>query len=245
MEEEDDAPPEGAPAWMATFADMSTLLLTFFVLLLSFANMDIVEFRMALGSVKDALGVKTQNPGNFEGVTTQPVPWPDVETHDGSVGVGDQSIVQVARVLETLDAKERVEVKVDEHNIRVRLYDLFDPGSGGLQPRSFEDLDMVAQVAGFYPHPVRVEGHTDDRRIRTAAYPSNWELSAARAGVVARYLVEAGRVSGYRMTAGGVAHYKNEHPNDVEDNRAKNRFVEVVIAKQKVVPAQVTNNGMW
>ena len=64
---------EGAPAWMATFADMSTLLLTFFVLLLSFANMDAQKFREMLGSVKDAFGVQKETPGDYMTRSTDPL----------------------------------------------------------------------------------------------------------------------------------------------------------------------------
>ena len=60
----------GAPAWMATFGDMMSLLLTFFVLLLSFVNMDVVKFRDMMGSVQDAFGVQHEHPGSFEGLTT-------------------------------------------------------------------------------------------------------------------------------------------------------------------------------
>ena len=65
MEEECDCPPEGAPGWMSTFADLSTLLLTFFVLLLSFANMDVIKFQDMAGSLKDAFGYREDNLGNF------------------------------------------------------------------------------------------------------------------------------------------------------------------------------------
>ena len=70
LDEDDDAPAEGSPTWMATFADMATLLLTFFVLLLSFANVDVTRFRVALGSVKDALGVQFEHPGDVTALAT-------------------------------------------------------------------------------------------------------------------------------------------------------------------------------
>ena len=62
-EEESGRKPAGAPAWMATFGDLMSLLFVFFVLLLSFANMDIVKFKEALGSMRDAFGVQTEQPG--------------------------------------------------------------------------------------------------------------------------------------------------------------------------------------
>jgi len=71
-DDDDDEGTDGG-AWMATFADMSTLLMTFFVLLLSFASMDITRFRMALGSVKDALGVEYEHPGDVEAIATSVV----------------------------------------------------------------------------------------------------------------------------------------------------------------------------
>ena len=74
---------EGGGEWMATFADLSTLLLTFFVLLLSFSNMDVVQFREMLGSVRDAFGVQKKIQGSVEAISSSPVEI-SVEQNDGA-----------------------------------------------------------------------------------------------------------------------------------------------------------------
>ena len=78
MAEEKKEEEGGAPAWMATFADMSILLMCFFVLLLSFSSMDVQNFREALGSVKEALGVQFEVSGEFRSMSTSPVELSDI-----------------------------------------------------------------------------------------------------------------------------------------------------------------------
>lgn len=244
--DDDDDPPASAPAWMATFADMATLLLTFFVLMLSFANLDIKDFKMALGSVRDALGVVTKRPGYFEARASSPVEWENDPTSSVSETGKDQAIIaQIEAIIERRGLADRVELLVDDDNIILRLKDLFPPASAILEPRSFDDLEVVVDLCRSYGQPVRVEAHTDDQPIRTAQFSSNWELSAVRAGTVARYLVEAGRIGGERVTAGGVAHMRPIAPNTSAEGRAKNRRVDVVLARAQAVTGRVNEAARW
>jgi flagellar motor protein MotB len=81
-EEEECSCEEGAPVWMATFSDMATLMLCFFVLLLSFANMDVENFRTALGSVREAFGVQFKVNGRFESLSDSPISLSNVQSTD-------------------------------------------------------------------------------------------------------------------------------------------------------------------
>lgn len=250
MEDDDDdggGGGEGAPAWMATFADMATLLLTFFVLLLSFANMDIQDFKMALGSVKNALGVKTLQPGYFEGVTTNPMDF-DEEGNPNSETVGglgeNAAIVKIKALVEKKELDDHVTVEIDDDNIAMTIYDQFKPGSANLEPKNFDELDLAAELCHDIGTAITVEAHTDDTKIGPPIM-SNWTLSAMRAGAVARYLMVAGRVEKDRITVAGYADVRPEVANDSPENRAKNRRVRIVLARRTKTNVYKTNPGLW
>lgn len=242
--EEDDAP-EGAPAWMATFADLATLLLTFFVLLLSFANMNVIQFKTALGSVRDAMGVITRKPGYFEGRTTNPIDWDSEDTPSKPQKGMPEEMVAIQALIQQRNLQGSMKLIVTEDHIILRVHDLFDPGAADLGPDKFDELDIIAQLVRTHPHPVVIEAHTDDRPIATDKYPSNWELSASRAAAVARYLVSGGRVTADRVSPGGFAHYRPLKPNDSPAHRAENRRLDVVLSRKNDSAAQLNNAGVW
>jgi chemotaxis protein MotB len=106
---------------------------------------------------------------------------------------------------------------------------LFEPGQASIQPGGFTILDVVADALADLSNDVLVEGHTDSRPISTARFPSNWELSSARATTVLRYLVEARGFPPNRISAAG---YADTHPVDTGDSPealARNRRVEIVV----------------
>lgn len=250
MDDDDDGGGggEGAPAWMATFADMATLLLTFFVLLLSFANMDVQDFKMALGSVKNALGVKSKSPGYYEGLTTQIVEFPefDEESTQGEGALGEeQAIAKVKELVERKDLADHIEVSIDDENIVMTIYDQFKPGSARLIPKNFEDLDIAVELAQDIATPLTVEAHTDDRPLRGSPIGTNWELSALRAGAVARYLIVAGRLDAERVSVAGYADQRPEVKNDSAENRARNRRVRIVLMRRHKARSYKTNPGLW
>ncbi len=242
---EEDEKPDGAPTWMATFADLATLLLTFFVLLLSFANMNIVQFRTALGSVRVALGVITKKPGYFEGRTTNPI---EFESTDGpemaKMGL-PQHLQPIQSIIQQKQLDGAMKLIVTEDHIILRVHKLFRSGNANLDPEKFEELNVINQLVHIHPHPVVVEAHTDDRPIFSDKFPSNWELSAARAGAVARYLVDAGRLDPKRVSPGGFAHYRPLKPNTTAKNRAENRRVDVVLSRKNDTAAQLNDATGW
>ena len=244
-EPEEDTPEEGAPAWMATFADMATLLLTFFVLLLSFANMNVIQFKTALGSVKDALGVITRKPGYFEGRTTNPIEW---EAEDGPSkkmkGIPDH-IVAIQALIQQRKLDGSMKLLVTEDHIILRVHGLFKSASADLDPDRFEELDIITRLVKVHPHPVVIEAHTDNQPITSSRFPSNWELSASRAGSVARYLVAGGNVDPRRVSPGGFAQYRPIASNRKAKGRRENRRVDVVLSRKDDTAAQLNDSRGW
>ncbi len=112
--------------------------------------------------------------------------------------------------------------------IRMKSAILFDPGQATLTGDAREVLGGLVKVLGKVPSPLRVEGHTDDVPIQSARFPSNWELSTARAISVVRYLEDQG-ISRARLSASGYGEFHPIIANDSADHRALNRRVEIVV----------------
>lgn len=106
---------------------------------------------------------------------------------------------------------------------------LFLEGNADVQPGGFAILDVVAEALMELPNQITIEGHTDDRPISTARFPSNWELSTARATSVLRYLIEVKEFPRDRLSAAGYADTQPVDPDTTAEARAKNRRVEIVV----------------
>ena len=225
---------EGAPEWMVTFSDMTTLLLTFFVLLLSFSNQDIQKFREMLGSIKDAFGVQKLEIGEFPAKSTKPFALSEEERYP--INISDQALAKAIQEAAAQSGikEDQVEVNVTDEGVRVRLKGkiFFDPGSARLKKGILKFLNSIVEIMRRTDYNLAVEGHTDNIPIRTREFPSNWELSAARAAAVVRYLVEHG-ISPKRLKAVGYADSRPLVPNDTPEHRAMNRRVEFLFYRSE------------
>jgi len=229
-EEEDDGGGggEGAPAWMATFSDLATLLLTFFVLLLSFAELNVTEFKEMLGSVREAFGVQFKTQGHIEAMSTTPIALNEIPAANVTVEQ-EEAVEEVEDLVERENLQDEVEVEAGEGGVIVRIRDqlLFEAGSADLDPDvAGEVLRKVAQLGESFRGEITISGHTDDRPISTSRYPSNWELSSARATAVLRFLLGETELSRDRVHIAGYADTQPIAENDSRENRARNRRVE-------------------
>ena len=228
----DDGPPpaEGAPEWMTTFADMVTLLLCFFVLLLSFANQDIEKFRDMLGSVKEAFGVQKERRQDVN-IAYAPTLLERKDLNLKAEQRKQLSLSQMIRdmVNEDTAIKKQVQVNAENGGVLFRVNDrlIFEPGSAKFTPEAARALDKVIKVLKEHTYDLIVEGHTaDNKEANSSLYPSNWELSSARAASALRYIMEKGGIPAKRLKAVGYAGSRPLVPNDTEENRSHNRRVE-------------------
>jgi chemotaxis protein MotB len=233
----DDEESGGAPAWIITFADMMSLLLCFFVLLLSFSTMDLEKFKAVAESMREAFQF-----------TAAPVPGPATE-----VAAPRPQIIQTERSPVLLDpeayqqhlqsAKHEIDLYIDdqglseyietkiegEHLKVVNSNPLnFPAGEAKLLESSLKYLDMLSTVLQKFDFQIIVEGHTDDRPINTAEFRSNWELSAARAASFVLYLESRG-VDPQRLAVHGYGPHRPIASNNSEESRARNRRIEVLL----------------
>lgn len=224
---------DGLPPWMATFADMMTLLLCFFVLLLSFAEQSEEKYRDALGSIKGAFGVKeiravSEDMAQFNTSSQATQDLASQISHDERLLLG--VIMRIKSLLEDVDMelKEGAGVTADRDGVvfSARSSAMFKPGTAELAEGASEVLDTVIKVLKDYKLNLVVRGHTDDRPIATRKFPSNWELSAARAAVALDYILSKGVIEVSRAKAVGYADTRPAARNDTEENRNKNQRVE-------------------
>ena len=238
---------EGGGEWMATFADLSTLLLTFFVLLLSFSNMDVVQFREMLGSVRDAFGVQKRIQGPVEAISSSPVEL-SVQQNDGAgdapphdkpraLDLNGAMKEQIEEYVENAEMQDDVEVELTPRGVVVRIKEgaLYQSGSADLDEQSKEILDKIAEMQARFSDSMQIEGHTDNVPIKSRKYPSNWELSTARAIAALQYLKDEKNISADKLGVAGYADSKPIDTNDTQEGRDRNRRVEFVF--QRAGPA--------
>jgi chemotaxis protein MotB len=219
---EDD---ENLDRWLLTYADLITLLLAFFIVMYSMSQIDAKRF----GRMAEALN------GVLRGGDMVVARYRDLPTSRGHgiLKLGDLKMLQtrLQEELEERGRQEEVITEITERGLVIHIVEsaLFRQGSADLEPRALEILDRVAATVSGMPNHVRVEGHTDDRPIHTERFPSNWELSAARATEVVRYFIESHGIESERISALGYGEYRPIRLNTSAENRAKNRRVDVVV----------------
>lgn len=217
---------EGIPAWMATFADMVTLLLCFFVLLLSFTNQDITNFRIMMGSIQKALGVQ------LEDESALATPYADDSFKERKSVRENREIVELgARLRKYIRAKDltnMARVSSNKSGVMLRFDNsvMFQKGSAELSPQAVEAIEVVMHGLENNNFNLVIRGHTDGEEPETGVFSSNWELSAARAARCLRYILDNSQVESVRMKAVGYASAKPILPSTTEANRRINRRVE-------------------
>lgn len=220
-------PEEGLPPWMATFADMVTLLLCFFVLMLSFANQDIANFESMKGSMAKAFGVQ------YLDKKAKNMAFSDSEfTASSAKKSAKKDLKALALELRAFASEGNVTrlMKVNQEQtgvmIRVPARAIFKPGTAEINDKAKTILNAVAHQMTKKNLNLIVRGHTDDKPTKDNEYSSNWELSAARAAACLRYIKDKARISSNRLKAVGYAGTRPLVPNTSNENRAINQRVE-------------------
>jgi chemotaxis protein MotB len=247
-------PPAGIPGWMATFADMVTLLLCFFVLLLTQAEIDAKKFKVVAGSIRMAFGVqkdiKMEDPPrgtslvarDFAACEQDPIsqalsrevfntPTRDLEKveNDEAEQLEIKENLKKAQEMfrdEILDG--RAEVTTDGVNVVIRIHEhaSFPSGSAALQKKFVPTLMKIARMVRDSKGEVIFAGHTDNIPISNDQYRSNWDLSSARASTLADAILKIGKtIPPERITARGHADSRPLVSNTTSENRARNRRV--------------------
>ena len=243
MVDEEPAAAGGTPAWVVTFADLMSLLMCFFVLLLSFSEMDAQKLKEIAGELSKAFGVQREVP------SIDPPMGSSIIFTNPVAGTGrDRSAVDA---LERTDAEQltaataaalreelagelaaggmQLEEGQQQIVLRVEENGSFPSGSAEVTPAFETLLSRMAVVLARVPGSLTIEGHTDDVPISTERFGSNWDLSAARAAAVANALLRHAPIQAARVLVEGHAETDPREPNADAASRARNRRVEIVV----------------
>jgi chemotaxis protein MotB len=239
---------ENHERWLVSYADFITLLFAFFVVMYAISSINEGKYRVLSDSLVSAfqqpqtsdkmIQMDTRYPEVMQG-TGKPVGKATVQPpgQQGQPQEATETMKKVAKnVLEAMQpliksGQVRVTQSPKGVTVEINASTLFRSGDAVLAGQSVEALSAVAQVLVTTDNPIQVEGHTDNIPINSPAYPSNWELSSARAGSVVRLFTEMG-VPAARMVAIGYADNRPVDTNATPDGRTRNRRVNVLILNE-------------
>jgi len=233
----EDCPPqeeveEGAPLWMVTFGDLMSLLMCFFVLLLSFSEMDRKKYKMVSGSMAQAFGIQRKKPV-FESPRGQKM---IAKEFDQAVLITkiEESIQPIIDEIknEYEELKDAVELEIGEDKVTIRMMGeaTFDTGKAELHPAFRPLLKKIGTVLSQTKAEIIIAGHTDNVPLSGGLFGSNLGLSMARAGSVAEYLLRTTAIDPKRLSTMGFGEFRPLTSNDTAQGRRKNRRVEIIVS---------------
>ena len=225
---------ENHERWLISYADFITLLFAFFVVMYAISVVNEGKYRTLSDALGSAFGGRSARTAPSE--VQAPILLPNIVARRRAEAMRreKEKLTTLARELTSTlaplvkEGKVRVTQNSRGVSVEINASVLFNSGDATLTAESREALQALAVLLKNDPHALQVEGHTDNQQIRRAIFPSNWELSAARAGAVVRLFADAG-VPPARMTVVGHADNIPVAPNDTPDGRARNRRVAVTI----------------
>lgn len=257
--EEVEEESRGVPAWVMTFADLMTLLMCFFVLLLAFSEMDAAKFKELSGSMKEAFGVQSEieartipkgtsviarefSPGKPEPTAINSIRQFTIDSSENSLDAMSEESEEIKKAIEEAERLRRalreeiekgdIAIKVDGVKVIIHILEKasFSSGSADIRKEFVSTLHKIARLIVENRGMVSVSGHTDNVPISNERFRSNWELSTSRAVSVAHQLLYAAPLDQSRFVVIGHADTRPEVDNDTAENRAKNRRVDISIA---------------
>ena len=247
---------ENHERWLVSYADFITLLFAFFVVMYSISSINEGKYKILSDSLVGVFNqvdrsVKPIPVGDERPRTAEPdlsqVDDPSAQTSSA----GDPALDPLERIAQSmretfgeLIANEQLTIRGNELWIEIELNSslLFPSGDALPNDQAFQLIDKVADILAPFDNPVHVEGFTDNLPISTDKFPTNWELSAARAGSVVRMLAAQG-VNPSRMAAVGYGEFQPVADNGTPEGRARNRRVILVVSRNLDVRRSVTGVG--
>ncbi|NMA52016.1 MAG: OmpA family protein [Peptococcaceae bacterium] len=231
--------------WLITYADLITLLLVFFVVLYSLSVVDARKFRAIAQSLSSAMG-GGQSVLNEPGASLAPgIPDTLMDDIDLEKELQEEKELERIRALlqEYIDQQglsSKITVRLEERGVVVSFQEvaLIPLGSAELTADARDKIGHIGRILLETTQYIRVEGHTDDLPINTSTFPSNWELSVARATSVVQELIKALDFPAYRLSATGYGEFRPKLPNTSEEQRQQNRRVDIVVLKSKYENAE-------
>ncbi|WP_231892501.1 flagellar motor protein MotB [Woeseia oceani] len=250
----------GVPAWVMTFADLMTLLMCFFVLLLAFSEMDVLKFKQLSGSMKNAFGVQAEievksipkgtsvvtrefSPGRPDPTALKQVKQFTIDSNQNTLDLLDRKSKEVEETqkhakrlrlaLQEEIANGSVAVETEGMKVIIRILEKasFESGQADVRPAFAPVLLKIGSMIDTNSGEITVSGHTDNIPIYNERFRSNWDLSTSRAVSVTHELLKTASADEGRFMVTGHADTRPRADNDSAENRAKNRRVDISIIR--------------
>jgi chemotaxis protein MotB len=243
--------------YLVSYADFITLLFATFVVLYALAQVDISEYTKLEDSMRKAFAAPSLMQGSDNMLTGQD------SILNSSSSFNDQAIIppmlentsqkyeeesfkEIKKAIDEMkktDQLQGIDTSITDRGLVISLKDMnlfFKSASAELNPNSHKTLKELGHLirSRFENHLIRVEGHTDDLPIKSSLYPSNWELSSARASSIIRFLIENFKFKKDKFAAIGYADIRELASNNTESGRQKNRRVEIVVLRNKYLKSE-------
>ncbi len=221
---------EDTDRWLISYADFVTLLFAFFVVMYSISSVNLGKYRVLSDSMTTAFnkapGEVAVKPGTQLGISVQRSPIAIGTEGQSGLKAMTETAAKIEERMKDWIKKGKIAVRGNEKWLEVEINSsiLFSSGSARLSQPASEILTDLSEIFKTSNNPLYVSGYTDNLPISTVQYPSNWELSAARAASVVRLMAEAG-INSSRMGAIGFGEHRPVSDNSTPDKRQKNRRV--------------------
>ena len=249
--------PENHERWMVSYADFVTLLFAFFTCLYAISSVDAGKMSQMVASMKVSFGgqifdggsrvmsLDDRGGGGGAAGLSEVLINPEFDTEEGGTGKtrtqsrvilnGDADMGRFKRILESMLSEEiqknMVRIHLERRGVVISIGENgnFDSGSAEIRPDGRAMLDIIATSLTTIGNQLRIEGHADNIPINTARFPSNWELSSARAQAVIYRLATNHGMAQELMSVAGYGEWRPVASNDTPEGRARNRRVDIIV----------------
>jgi chemotaxis protein MotB len=223
---------ENHERWLLTYADLITLLMIFFIVMYTISNVNSKKFAQLSNSMSQAfLG---QASGKLIGEAGPAlIPGAGSAAAQAEAAKMKKAKEAIDKYIEQQGLKGKVTADLEERGLVISLKEalLFPLGSANLTPEAQRVIQSVGKMLNSMPNQLRIEGHTDNLPIHTAQFPSNWELSTARATNVVNFLTSRVGITPVKLSATGYGEFRPIVANTNEQARAQNRRVDIVVLR--------------
>ncbi|MEE9537041.1 MAG: OmpA family protein [Desulfobacterales bacterium] len=227
------------PGWEVIYTGFILIFLCFFIMLSAFSTIEQAKVMQFVRSFANAVSILPWGAKFESGLSVLPESPDMVENKADLAKVFEELEALSAR----LDFEGEVNLAFSKEGLVMRLSEkaLFDSGVAAISPEAYPLLGKIGAIIAKTAYFIRIEGHTDNLPIHTQVFPSNWELSTARAVNVLRYFIETHKIDPQRLAAVGFGEYQPLTSNNAQPNQSKNRRVEIIFIKQE--PQQTSIEG--
>lgn len=221
---------ENHERWLVSYADFITLLFAFFTSLYAMSSVNEGKYRV----LSDSLAVSFNSAVHTSSSSASGASF--VKQGSRNITSDFRSVFsskydKIRDALKELEKNSKLSFVVDENMLTIRISEsvLFTPGNDQLIDEAHPVLDEVIAILKELPNSVRIEGHTDNIPINTERFPSNWDLSSARAIAILKYFINEHGFEPSRLSALGYGEFRQIETNDTPSGRLKNRRVDIMV----------------